>query len=459
MLERGDHEDPRTFTEDEAEMLTRLYGDGALQLSRDFRFQVLQGSCVGGSTVINNAVCFRMPEEVLSRWNDPSGINARLDETQVWRSFDEVSRLIGVEPQNKNLNEGADYFNRGVVALGLHDPPNIHSVVDANIHDCLGCGYCNIGCKFGKKLSMLDTVLPRTQKEVGKNALRILAGCEAQKFKAKGGKLTAVICRLKDGRRIEVRANTFVLSAGAVSSSIVLLRSGMGGSRTGKHLSFNMGSPMTAVFDKEINAYRGLQISHYLKPTPSRGYVIETWFNPPVSQALTMPGWFEDHFNNMLRYNRITCTGVLVGTESNGEVRRAGLLGREIDYVPTPGDLKKVLDGLVLSGQAFFADGATCCIPNTFDYHEFKNVSELQRLYDLVKDSSDITIGTGHPQGGNILSGNPDLGVVDPQFKAYGYDNLFVCDASVFPTSLGVNPQLTVMALAEYAVPFVAACK
>jgi cholesterol oxidase len=57
------------------------------------------------------------------------------------------------------------------------------------------------------------------------------------------------------------------------------------------------------------------------------------------------------------------------------------------------------------------------------------------------------------------LSGNPKLGVIDPEFKAYGYDNLFVCDASVFPTSLGVNPQLTVMALAQYAAPFVAACK
>jgi choline dehydrogenase-like flavoprotein len=172
-----------------------------------------------------------------------------------------------------------------------------------------------------------------------------------------------------------------------------------------------------------------------------------------------MPGWFEDHFNNMLRYNRMSCTGVLVGTESNGEVRRAGLIGREINYVPTDGDLRKLLDGLVLSGQAFLADGAECVIPNTFDYHEFRSVGELERLYDLVKDASDITIGTGHPQGGNIVSGNPELGVVDPQFKAYGYDNLFVSDASVFPSSLGVNPQLTVMALAEYAVPFVADCK
>ena len=172
-----------------------------------------------------------------------------------------------------------------------------------------------------------------------------------------------------------------------------------------------------------------------------------------------MPGWFEDHFNNMLRYDRMTCTGVLVGTESNGEVRRAGLVGREINYVPTSGDLRKLLDGLILCGEAFFKENAECVIPNTFDYYEYTDASELSKLYERVKDSSDITIGTGHPQGGNILSANPDLGVVDPQFKAYGYDNLFVCDASVFPSSLGVNPQLTVMALADYAVPFIADCK
>jgi choline dehydrogenase-like flavoprotein len=457
MLERGDHEIPDSFTEDEADMLTRLYRDGALQLSRDFRFQVLQGSCVGGSTVVNNAVCFRMPEEVLAKWNDKDSIDARLDESRIWESFDAVSKLVGVQTQDRFLNQGARFFNRGVEKIFSSEPDNRSKPVDANIHECLGCGYCNIGCKYGKKLSMLDTVLPMTQGDAGRDGLRILAGCEAEKFHANGKQITSVTCRLKDGRRIKVKANTFVVSAGAVSSSILLLRSGIAGGRAGKRLSFNMGSPLTAVYPETINSYCGLQISHYLKVSPGRGYVIETWFNPPVSQALTMPGWFEDHFNNMLRYDRMTCAGVLVGTESNGEVRRAGLTGREVNYVPTDGDLQKLLDGLILSGQAFFAEGAECVIPNTFDYHEIKNADGLDQLRKWVKDSSDITIGTGHPQGGNILSGDPDIGVIDSEFRAYGYNNLFVCDASVFPTSLGVNPQLTVMALAHYAAPFVAA--
>jgi choline dehydrogenase-like flavoprotein len=460
MLERGNYFDPSTFSEDEVEMLTKLYSDGALQLTRDFRFQVLQGSCVGGTTVVNNAVCFDLPQKVLDRWNDPNSIDASLNAANLWRSFDEVRTMIGVARQDhNNLNKGARYFNQGLNALGLHQAPNVTGPVDANIRGCLGCGYCNIGCKFGKKLSMLDTVLPMIQRDYNKNgreALKIVAGCEATKLRARGKEITGVTCELKDGRRIDVRGNTFVVAAGTISSSLFLLGSAAGGPRVGKNVSFNMGSPITAVFDDVVNSYDGLQISHYLELEPSRGYVIETWFNPPVSQALTMPGWFDDHYNNMRRYNRITCTGVLVGTESNAEVRRAGLTGREIAYVPTRGDLDKLIAGLILSGEILFAGGAKSVIPNTFEYHEFKTLDELRGLAGLIKDSSDITLGTGHPQGGNMLSANPDLGVIDPEFRVYGYQNLFVCDASVFPTSIGVNPQLTVMALANYAAPFVA---
>lgn len=460
MLERGDYVDPSQFTEDEVEMISNLYADGALQLSRDFRFQVLQGSCVGGTTVVNNAVCFDLPPDVLDRWNDPQSLDAGLNSEALWESFKRVRALIGVESQDhENLNKGARYFTAGLLKLGLNLPPSEYNFAEANIHSCLGCGYCNIGCKFGKKLSMLDTILPRTQREFGFEALRIVAGCEAEKLRALGKKITAVQCRLKDGRRIDVRGNTFVVAAGAVSSSILLLRSSVGGKNVGKHLSFNLGSPMAAVFDEAINSYDGLQISHYLKLSPSRGYVLENWFNPPVAQALNMPGWFEDHFRNMLRYNRMTCVGVLVGTESNAEVRRAGLTGREVDYEPTRSDFEKLLAGLVLSGEIFLEAGAACVMPNAFKYYEFKTKDELLELPDLIQDSSDIGLGTGHPQGGNIMSKKSSLGVVNPEFHVYGYDNLFVCDASVFPSSIGVNPQLTVMALANYAVPFVAHSK
>ena len=453
MLERGDHVDPTEFTEDEVEMLSRLYRDGALQLSRDFRFQVLQGSCVGGTTVVNNAVCFRMPDNVLDRWN--TSLDTQLEPERLRNSFSTVEKLIGVRNQNhENLNKGSGVFTAGIEKLGLQKPPSHYGPVDANIQGCLGCGYCNIGCAYGRKLSMLDTVLPIAQEMFGREALRIYSGCEAIKLKGRGRHISAVLCQLPDGRRIEVRGKTIIIAAGAVSSSLLLLRSSVGGKNVGRRASFNMGSPLTGVFGQKLNAYDGLQISHALQMSPSRGFILETWYNPPVAQALVMPGWFEDHFNNMLRFDQMSAVGVLVGTEPTGVISRRGLLGREIDFTPSLSDLQKVLDGLIVTGEAFLAGGAERVMPATFDYREYRTATELQRLRIDVHKPADLTLGTGHPMGGNALSGNRSVGVVNPEFKVYGYENLFLCDASIFPTAVGVNPQLTVMALADYASGF-----
>jgi choline dehydrogenase-like flavoprotein len=460
MLERGDYVDPRQFSEDEMEMFGKLYADGALQFTRDFQLQVLQGSCVGGTTVVNNAVCFDLPAEVLERWNEPRGLAAGLEAGPFWEALKQVRKLAGVQRQNHPyLNKGAAHFKEGLNKLGLLAAPNEFAEVEANIQNCLGCGYCNNGCRYGKKLSMLDTLLPMTQKDFGTERLKIIASCEVEKLKGKGKKITSAVCRLADDRRVEIRGNTFVLCAGAISSSLILLRSGVGGKQVGRNLAFNITSPITAVFDGVVNSYDGLQVSHYFKPAPARGFAIETWASPPVTAVFTMPGWFEDHYANMRRFNRMANAAALVATQSNAQVRHAGLTGREIEYTPAREDFQKLLEGLMLVGEIFLEAGATSILPHTFKYYEFTNKEQLRRLPDLVKSSLDITLGSGHPQGGNNMSNNSKRGVVNPEFRVYGYDNLFACDASVFPSSIGVNPQLTIMALAHYAAPLIAPAK
>jgi choline dehydrogenase-like flavoprotein len=168
-----------------------------------------------------------------------------------------------------------------------------------------------------------------------------------------------------------------------------------------------------------------------------------------------MPGWFEDHYNNMRRYAHLTATGVLVGTRSNGRVQPALTGGADVDFEPEKEDLVRLLGGLKLLGRIYLAAGARRVMPTTFRYHEFHTEAELDRLDEYVKDNSDISLGTGHPQGGNALSRGPDAGVVDPSFRVHGFENLHVCDASVFPSSITVNPQLTVMALAHYAAALI----
>lgn len=454
VLERGRYVEPRAFSEDEMEMMGKLYADGMFQQTDDFDFTILQGSCVGGSTVVNNAVSFDPPERVLARWNDPQRHDAGLHLSSLRDSVDEVSRLLSITRQSDTrLNPSADLFVEGVKSLGLDDEMEL-DVVRANLKDCLGCGYCNIGCAYGRKLSMLDTVLPWAQARQ-RGDVRIVAECEVERLVPRTGPVNTVDhlrARLSDGRSVTVRARDYVLAAGAVATPYLLLRSGIGRDLpVGEKASFNMGAQLTAEFDRKLDAYDGLQISHYLEPPSGRGWVMETWFNPPVAQALNMPGWFEQHFRNMRAYDRMMAVGVLVGTESNARVGSSLLGGPAVHYQPTLDDLLTLADGLETLGRILFEAGAERVMLNAWGYEEFGDPSELERLDRVALDPDYLTLGTGHPQGGCAVSRDPRKGVVGPDFRVHGYGNLHVCDASVIPSSLTVNPQLTIMGLARYA--------
>lgn len=480
MLERGRFVQPAEFTENEVEMIGKLYDDGVFQQTRDLRFTILQGSCVGGTTVINNAVCFPPPQEVVElRWNDKSRWNAGIDYGELKQCSEDVADLIDVSAQHKNLNPSGKKYLEGIEKLGLRPPELEYDVVRANIHDCLGCGYCNTGCAYGRKLSMLDRVLPDAQQNSTKG-LRIIAEARVERIlrgKSSNHRQRAgTICaRLSDGRLLTVRARTVVISAGTIASSWILRQSGIGaGLPVGEGLSFNMGAPLTADFgpdpvsaipdlsDKRpdapprLDAYRGLQISHYGRPSSNRGWVFETWWNPPVAQAINMPGWFEQHYVNMRRYPYLMAVGCLVGTESNGRIEPALTGGPDVIYEPTPGDRRKLADALIELGRILFAAGARRVMVNSWNYYEFTSPDQLPELIPITLAPEELALGTGHPQGGNALSHDPDWGVVGQDFRVHGWDNLYVCDASVFPTSLTVNPQLTVMSLARYAAARIA---
>ncbi|MGH2954510.1 MAG: GMC family oxidoreductase N-terminal domain-containing protein [Solirubrobacterales bacterium] len=457
LLERGHHVDPADFTEDEIEMLGSLYRDGALQMTRDFRLQVLQGMCVGGTTVINNAVSLDPPPEILDRWE--TLLDGRFDRERLARGIASIRELVQIQRQpDKILQPGASRFTDGVEALGLDRDARRYASVEANIRDCLGCGYCNIGCAYGRKLSMLDTLLPWGQQRFGADRLRILSEATAEGIETDGETVTAVHCS-SNGNRFRARGRRFVVAAGAINSSVLLGSSGLGGPEVGHRLSFNLGSPITADFDEEIRSYAGLQITHVFEPGPGGPEVImETWFNPALSQAVAMPGWFEDHRHNMRRYAYMAATGVLVDTEPSARIGRSVFGGPDIVYRPSDADLARLVEGLKLAGRIHFAADAKRVMPATFAYHSFTEPDQLERLSDIVRTNEDIQLGTGHPQGGNSLGIKPETGPVDPRdFRVHGTANLHVCDASVFPTSIRVNPQLTVMGLAEGAAGEVAA--
>ncbi|HYH61341.1 MAG TPA: GMC family oxidoreductase N-terminal domain-containing protein [Solirubrobacterales bacterium] len=451
MLEAGRHVDPSKFGEDEREQFASLYADGGMQMSTDARFQVLQGRCVGGTTVVNNAVCFDLPDHVLERWNDRDGFDAGIPKSEMDAAFQSLRAYMPVKRMTSrtHLAGGAVKFREGIEALGL-DQSGDFDVVEANMSDCLGSGYCNIGCPLGRKLSALDYTLPFVQAN-HPGALSIISECAVQSVTPSNGSRAEVNCRLSDGRELRVSANTVVISAGALASSLILQRSNLGGPNVGRGLSFNLGAPITAEFDEKLDSFRGLQISHYLRPPGDDGVILETWFNPVGAQALFMPGWFRDHFENMRAYDRMASTGSVVGTRPNARVSLNWRGKMKLSYEPHPDDLKRLVAGLKLAGRIYLAAGATRVMPTTFRFLPYSSPGALEGLDAQVTDNTDIQLHSSHPQGGNAISRNRSRGVVDPDFKVPDAKGVYVCDASVFPAAITVNPQLTVMAMAELA--------
>jgi choline dehydrogenase-like flavoprotein len=464
ILERGPHIDPSEFTEDERIQISNLYRDGALQLSNDLRFSVLQGMCVGGSTVVNNAICFDLPPHVLRRWNEREGTNAGLDPDRLNACFRDLREWLPVLPQSENGTRfhqpGARKFEEGVQKLGL-DRSGTFAPVEANILDCLGSGYCNIGCQWGKKLSALDTMLPRAQAKFGRDRVRIVSECRVDRVERDGRRATELRCTFGDGTRgrrprpLRVEANTVVIAAGALASSLILRRSRIR-APAGDRVSFNVATPITADFPDRLDAYAGMQICRYMQPPSDDGLVLETWFNPAMMQSLFMPGWFEEHWENMQRYPYMTCIGVVVGSRSDAKVRQA-LIGEApaLDYKLDPGDRQRLIEGMRLAGEIAFAAGATRVMPPTYGYTEITSREQLADLDQEIRAHGDLLVNSAHPQGGNPVSRDAKKGVVDERFRVRHrgepMENLYVADASVFPSSVTVNPQLTVMAMAAYA--------
>lgn len=456
LLEEGKYVPAEEMNHDEPAMSATLYKEGGLQTTVDFDMSLLQGRCLGGTTVVNNAICFRLKgkgsyesgdNDIFASWRE---LGANIDEKKLDEAYDRVEKFIHVERISQDIaGENANILIRGwenLVNSGKGDKDFNYGLFRKNYNHCLGCGYCNFGCPYGRKFSMLETYIPAAIE----HGAKVLAECHAVKIEKKGRRATAVRCKYRNGADLVIRAEKIVVSCGAIGSSVLLLKSGIR-RNVGKNFSFNAGSPLLARFPNVINAFDGIQMAAYVDCDE---YLLETLFNPPMAFAVTVPGWFNAHFERMRTYNRFASMGVLIGTESNARVKRCSLfrdLIGPVAYKMTRGDLEKMKRGIVLAAEVFFAAGAESVYPTTFVELELKNGADIAGLINQhIQKPDDIILNSSHPQGGNIMSDNERIGVVDSQFKVHGSDNLFVCDATVFPTTIRINPQFTIMAMADY---------
>jgi GMC oxidoreductase/NAD(P)-binding Rossmann-like domain len=444
IIEKGKYHIPqKDFTNIEPEMIGTLYKDGALEMTQDFDLAVLQGICVGGSTAINNGICFRTPHSVLEEWEKHGAV---LDINKLENYFSTVEKIIGAQPlSNYNppiTNEGANRFFKGAEKLGLNPKWFV-----TNFGECGGSGYCNIGCKYNRKLSMLLNYLPMAQKE----GVEIIADAGVEIIETDGNKVTKIRCKISDGISFSLKANQFVLAAGAISSSSILLKSGIK-KNVGTCLSFNLTTPMLAEFPDVINAFDGVQMCCYIK---GDGYLVETTHNPPGATALVMQGWFEKLNERMQNYSHYTTAAPVVGSKPNGKIKKTIFGNTIIDYDMCPSDFAKMKEGMKTLCRVYLAAGANYVLPSTYDDIVIKSESDIAMIDNKIIKHQDISLSSAHPQGGNPISKNENFGAVDLNFRVQGFQNLYVCDASIFPTGVMVNPQLSIMGIANYAADII----
>jgi len=254
-----------------------------------------------------------------------------------------------------------------------------------------------------------------------------------------------------------VKAKVVFVSAGTIASSELMLRSGLDvNGMVGKGVAIHPSPAMIGDFDELVNGHQGIPMAYHcdqfsVVKTGKRGYMIESIFMPPYQFSLPLPGFDYDHKQLMSRYNHYALIGSLLHDENVGTVKLGGPLGSFLEYELTAADAKTMIEGMKNSVRILLAAGATQVITSHRKRTVIYSEDDLQLIDERGVSPTDINVGSAHPQGGNRMGGGRDGSVVDSYSKVYGLDNLFVCDASVFPTSLGVNPQLTVMALATRA--------
>jgi choline dehydrogenase-like flavoprotein len=316
---------------------------------------------------------------------------------------------------------------------------------------CQACGNCNIGCTFDTKRSALTTFIRWAELE----GARVLANTNARRVRTHKGRVDYVEATTgREREPLRVYARQVVVGAGAIGSSALLLASGIR-KNVGTRLSFNAGAMVVAEFDEALDAYDADQMTTYLK---GENYLIEATHNPIASAALTTPGWMETHGALMSRARHLAYAGAMAPTEASGRVVLSPWFGHEETRFRASGrDMDLLREGLKTTVRIFLSAGARRVLLPTEVFTELRSTGELHLVDERVRTMRDIQSGSSHPQGGNPMSDDPDLGVVDSNFAVHGIHGLFVCDASVFPNCIGVNPMNTILALAHMgAAPILA---
>jgi len=432
---------------DVAANLQRWYRDGGATVSLGRpAIPIPLGMTVGGSTTINSGTCFRAPEAVLEGWVSrglPTSA-AALDPY-----YARVEERLSVQTTPPELLGGSSHIiARGAEKLGL-----AHGPLRRNVKGCRMSAVCVFGCPTGAKQSMDVTAVPTALA----HGATLYAGMRARRVLVEGGRAVGVVARAGPrGPELTVRADAVISACGTLSGVPFLRKSGLRSRHLGRHMTMHPASKIVALMPDAVHGWADTPQGYGVHGLQDEGIMFEGAFVPPSYAAIAFPFAGRAFTQVMEQYPRLAMFGLMVKDEGSGRVF-SGLDGRPIiTYAMARSDLEKVRKGLLVLSEIFFAAGAEKIFLPIAGVEEQDTLDAARKALADPLDPWALELVGFHPLGTARMAASASEGVVNPELESWELPGLHVMDGSVLPSSLGVNPQMTIMAVTARAAEHLA---
>jgi choline dehydrogenase-like flavoprotein len=464
LLERGGYHEGKDMNQRDADMIPLLWKNSGFNFDDTLRIAIAQGCCLGGSTIINDAVCFGTPTRVKEEWKN---LGVDFDEKEWSTYLDRVNKTLHVaEVTDDELNRNNKMLKEGAKKLGLKD----HRKNARNCINCMQCGFCHLGCHYETKQNVLVTYIHQALQQEDSN-MKVYCNCRVDKIDYKGDTVEGIEGDFVniDGTksfRIRINSKIVIISTGAIASSKLLLMNGISQTTAGKGLCLHPGIQVIGDFDYEIKGNQGIPMAYTvhdfgvtrktdesIKSSNYDGseFLLESIFLPLTQFSIALSGsgiW--EHRRLIERFNNYSMAGIVVRDGNLGKVTLTATERASVTYEPGIKELKALAEGTEILAKMWFALGANKIIVPHRGMSSISSEEDIPKLKEsIINDPKNLLLGSAHPQSGNKIGNNANDSVVDSNCKVHGFKNLFVCDASVFPTAVGVNPQISVMTVAS----------
>lgn len=422
-----------------------LYRDGGMTPVAgrpDMVFQ--EGRCLGGSTVVNGGMAWRPPLRVLERWSREEG--AATDPGAMERWFQLVEEGAGVSEQPAStLSVAEQVFKEAAESLGYPVVANPRTQTD-----CRGSGVCLLGCPRDRKQGAHVTWIPRA---VAAGAV-VRTGVRVERILHKGGVATGVVGHKVDaatGRRagpVRILARHVLVACGALQTPVLLRRSRLAHRRVGHNLRLHPSVKVVGLHPRPLRQWAGVHQGVQVHAFMDDGILLACAGVPPGLAALGLRARGEEGFRLMERFDHMLLSAALVEDSTAGRVRVLPGGIPWASYRLDPLGLRRVLTSVELLARIQFAGGAEKVLLPFEEVPEASSLEELQAVLQRGVDPRGIELVTVHAMGTCAMGGDARRHPVDPRGRLRGVEGVYVADASVLPSSPGINPQISIQALA-----------